>query len=509
MTTNMSTVLKLSNISRTFGAVKAVDSVSLEIRRGEVVGLTGENGAGKSTLLKILAGIEQPDQGQVEVNGKVVKFRGPQDALDAGIGVVHQEQALFTNLTVAENIDILNSSRTGMSKFGIQDWARLNRDAASVLQKIEVNLDPKARIDTLSFADRQMVEIARAIRVSSSTAATPIIILDEPTAVLERAEIAVLEREIMKLREFASVIFVSHRLDEILRICDRVVVMRSGKLVSDRPTNELTKEALFKSLVDDDAVTVSKPRNRTVDVTKPFIEVRGLGHKGKYRDISFSAHPGKILALVGTNGSGRGAIARAVFGADSYDAGSIMVNGKTVSGWSIGRAVKAGIGYVPAERKVEGIVGGLSAARNIALTHPGEAAVGPFMRLRKMARMAQSWFNRLDVRPNDVHRPVAQFSGGNQQKVVMAKWLNSPDLKLLILDHPLRGLDVGAGQAVNAQIRRASDNGAATILISDTIEEALEMADDIIVLRDGEISARHNLRENEALSLHDIMADMV
>ena len=229
MTTGSPTVLKLSNISRTFGTVNAIDSVSLEIKRGEVVGLVGENGAGKSTLLKILAGIEQPDQGKMEINGNLVKFRGPQDALDAGIGVVHQEQSLFTNLTVAENIDTHNAGRTGLSKFGIQDWSRLNREAAVVLNKIGVHLDPKARVGDLSFIDRQMVEIARAVHVNKTATVTPLVILDEPTAVLEQAETAVLEREIRKLREFASVIFVSHRLDEIMRICDRVLVMRSGK----------------------------------------------------------------------------------------------------------------------------------------------------------------------------------------------------------------------------------------------------------------------------------------
>ena len=507
--TTAPTVLKLSNITRAFGAVKAVDGVSLEIRRGEVVGLVGENGAGKSTLLKILAGIEQPDQGRIEINGKVAKFRGPQDAMDAGIGVVHQEQSLFTNLTVAENIDTHNTGRGGISRFGLQDWGRLNREAAAVLAKIGVKLDPKARVGDLSFVDRQMVEIARAVRVDETASITPLVILDEPTAVLEQAETEVLEREIRKLREFSSVIFVSHRLDEIMRICDRVVVMRSGKLVSDRRTDEITKEDLFNSMVEELATPIPKQRSTVAITGAPVVEVRGLSHKGKFKDVSFSVHPGQILALVGATGSGRGSLVRTIFGAEIHDEGEIVVNGKRVTNWSIRRAVRAGLAYAPAERKVEGMIGGLSAARNIALVHPGAVSSGPFLRLRRLAQLAQSWLTKLDVRPNDISRPLSQFSGGNQQKVVLAKWLHSAGLKVMILDHPLRGLDVGAARTLNAHIKQACEAGTAAIIIPDTIEEALEMADDIIVMRDGRISARHNLRQNGNLTLHDIVAEMV
>ncbi len=503
------TVLKLSSISRTFGTVKAVESVSLEIRRGEVVGLVGENGAGKSTLLKILAGIEQPDQGRIEINGKPVKFSGPQDALRAGIGIVHQEQSLFTNLTVAENIDMHHAGRTGLSRYGLQDWARLNREATAVLDKIGVRLNPKALVGDLSFVDRQMVEIARAVRVDETARITPLIILDEPTAVLEQAETAVLEREIRKLREFSSVIFVSHRLDEIMRICDRVLVMRSGKLVSDVRTKDISKEFLFDAMVDEPAQIAARQRATAPFAAEPAVEVQGLSRKGKYRDVSFSVRPGQIVALVGTSGSGRGALVRTIFGAEDHDTGTIMIAGKPVSRWSIRAAVHAGIAYTPAERKVEGMIGGYSAARNIVLSHPARVAAGPFLRPRRLAQLARSWLQMLDVRPNDISRPLAQFSGGNQQKVVLAKWLHSPDLKVLILDHPLRGLDVGASRTLNKQIRQACDTGVAAILIPDTIEEALEMADNIVVMRDGVVSARHDLREHPGLTLHDIVVGMV
>lgn len=502
-------VLKLSQISRSFGPVKAVNSVSLEIQRGEVVGLVGENGAGKSTLLKILAGIEQPDEGQMEINGKLVKFRGPKDALRAGVGVVHQEQSLFTNLTVAENIDQNSTARGGLSRFGFQDWSELNRNAEAALKKIGVDLNPKTRIGDLSFIDRQMVEIARAVCIDPDETGTPLVILDEPTAVLEKAETEILEREIRNLRNFASVIFVSHRLDEIIRICDRVLVMRSGRLESDNSTADVTKDDLFRAMVGDAPKIAAKRRAQSGAGAKPVLRVEGLTKRGKFRDVSLTATPGRITALVGTNGSGRAALVRSIFGAQSFDAGTIEIDGRRVTGWSIGQAVAAGLAYVPAERKTEGMIGEFSAARNIALVHPGAAATGPMLRTRRLAEMAQAWFNKLDVRPNEISRPLAKFSGGNQQKVVLAKWLNSSELKLLILDHPLRGLDVGSSQTVNNQIKAACALGTAVIMIPDTIEEALELADDIIVMRDGEVSARHDLGVRDDLSIQNIVAEMV
>ena len=498
------TVLKFTNISRTYGSISAVSSISLEIKRGEVVGLVGENGAGKSTLLKILAGVVQPDEGQMEINGVPMTFRSPNDSVRAGIGVVHQEQSLFTNLTVAENIDHRNSGR-----IGFKNWARVNSEGAAALKKIGVDLNPTSRISDLSFVDRQMVEIARAVSIDPNMTGTPLIILDEPTAVLEQTETAVLEREIKKLKEFASVIFVSHRLDEIMRICDRVIVLRSGRLVSDKKTSEVSKEDLFRAMAGGTFQTAHVARNRLPEGAKPVVEVRGLTRKGKFKDISFAARPGEIIAFVGSNASGREAVARAVFGAETYDSGTIEVKSKSVSRWSIRQAVKAGLAYIPSERKVEGMIAGFSATRNIALVYQGDGAKRPFLRLRRLAQAAQSWFDRLDVRPNLISLPLIQFSGGNQQKVVLAKWLNSPHINVLLLDHPLRGLDVGAAQTVNAQIIKACENGAAVILIPDTIEEALEMADEIIVMRDGEVSARHDLRTKHTLTVQDIVAEMV
>ena len=510
MTSSATPVLRLTDVTCSFGAVSAVKSVSFEIKRGEVVGLVGENGAGKSTLIKILAGTVPPDEGsRVEINGNLCNFRGPKDAFRAGVGVVHHEQSLFTNQTVAENIDQHRSASDRLSRWGFQDWSRINRDAAAALEKVGVKLDPKTPVRELSFVDRQMVEIARAVCIDPTFGGSPLIVLDEPTAVLERKETAVLEREIRNLKEFASIIFVSHRLDEILRICDRVVVLRSGSLILDKSTKDVTKDELFQAMAGRESQAARGKRPPLPARGKPAIEVREFTRKKHYRDISFATYPGHIVALVGSNSSGSGSLMRAMFGAEKYDSGSIEVQGHHVSSWSIRRAVDAGLAYVPAERKVEGMVGGYSATHNIALVHPGEAAIGPFVSPRRSARMAQAWFDRLDVHPNVISRALGQFSGGNQQKICLAKWLNSDHMSVLLLDHPLRGLDVGAAQTVNAQIRHACDNGAAVVLIPDTIEEALETADDIIVMRDGEISARYDMRVDVDLSVEDILGKMV
>ena len=509
MTGKAPPVLRLTDITCSFGPVTAIKSVSLEIRRGEVIGLVGENGAGKSSLLKILAGIVAPDSGRIEINGTVCNFKGPKDAFKAGVGVVHQEQSLFTNLTVAENIDQHRTSGSRWSRLGFQQWSRVNREAAAALDKIGVKLDPRTRVSELSFVDRQLVEIARAVCFDPTVGGPPLIILDEPTAVLEREETAILEREIRNLKAFASIIFVSHRLDEILRVCDRVAVMRSGQLIFNKSTKDVTKEELFQAMAGRESQTAHRIRSPLPAGAMPAIEVREITRKGHYADVSFAAYPGQIVALVGSNGAGCGELMRAMFGAETYDSGSIVVGGRPVSSWSIGRAVKAGLAYVPAERKVEGMVGGFSAAHNIALVHPGEAAVGPFISPTGLDRMARAWFDRLDVHPNVVSLELGRFSGGNQQKVVLARWLNSKDMKVFLLDHPLRGLDPGASQTVNAQIRKACDNGAAVVLLPDTIEEALEAADQIIVMRDGDISARYDMCAEVHLSVEDILEKMV
>lgn len=502
-------VLSLTDVQKSFGSVHALKGVSLDIYRGEAIGLIGENGAGKSTLLKILTGIYQPDKGTIAVNGSTVKFRNPRDSAAAGIGVVHQEQSLFTNLTVAENIAMNGAASQGFgTTLGFYQWGKLNRAAAKTLAIIGSQLDPKTKVGDLSFVDRQMVEIARAISVDTSRNTSPLVILDEPTSLLERGETEILEREIRKLTTFGSVIFVSHRLEEVIRNCGRILVMRHGELVADRLTSEVTEDELFKLMVGHEShATAHERRERPIDEI-PAIEVTGLSRKGKFKNISLSVHAGRVTAILGTSGSGREEFSRALFGAEKFDTGNIVLNGHQARGWRIPKAVKRGMGFVSAERKVEGMIGGFTAAENIVLTHPGHAAFGPLLKPWKRSEIAQQWFTTLDVRPNNINQNLERFSGGNQQKVVLAKWLCDPGLRVLVLDHPLRGLDPGAAETVNEQIKAACKKGTAVILLADTLEEALEMGDDIVVMRDGVISASYDLSVDDPSAL-DLIEKMV
>jgi ribose transport system ATP-binding protein len=501
--------LKLSNLGKEFGNIQAVQDINLEIPRNQVLGLIGENGAGKSSLLKILTGIYQPDTGTIEVNGQARKFRRPGDAAAAGIGVVHQEQSLLTSLSVAENI-AMNAAgvKNQATKFGWYRWSRLNEEASRVLDKVGAKIDPRTKVQDLSFVDRQMVEIARALRADEVTSEAPLVILDEPTAILERDETEVLEREIRRLKDLGSVIFVSHRLDEVLRICDRIVVMRAGHLVADRLTSEVNEDELFRLMIGHNASAEKREHLPQAAAENPVLEVDKLSHKGEFRDVSFKVPPGRVVAIVGTLGSGREAVCRSIFGAEPFTSGSIELGGKPIRPRSTSEMVRRGVAYLPAERKVEGMVGGFSAAENLTLTHPGASQKGPFLSGRTRIAIAKEWFERLDVRPRNPYMQLGRFSGGNQQKVVMAKWLMDDELKLLVLDHPLRGLDPGAKETVNGQIRAAIDRGEGVVLLPDSLEEALEMGDEILVMRDGEVTARFDLSTETPTAL-DLLEKMV
>jgi len=349
MTTNAKNVaLSLRDIKITFGDVVAVNGVSLDLYEGEVIGLIGENGAGKSTLLKILSGIYRPDEGSIELAGKEVKFRNPEDSLAAGIGVVHQEQSLFTNLSVAENMDIsVGKSGSNSSLLGLYNWGAVNKSASRTLEKIGSKLDPRTKVGDLAFVDRQMVEIAKAIRVGESSNTKPIVILDEPTSLLEPHETAYLEREISKLREIGSVIFVSHRLEEVIRVCDRILVLRDGELVAVRTKDAVDEAELFRLMIGREAKSEKREYRRDASEEAPVIELRNLSKRGAFRGVNLTLAAGEITAIVGTNASGREELCKALYGVDPADSGTMLVRGKEVHGWNVQRSIKAGFGLVP------------------------------------------------------------------------------------------------------------------------------------------------------------------
>ncbi len=492
-------VLKLTDISRSFGTIKAVNSVSLEIRRGEVVGLVGENGAGKSTLLKILAGIERPDSGQIEINGKRVNFRGPNDAFKAGVGVVHQEQSLFTNLTVAENIDKQNSNRRGLSRFGIQDWSRLNREAAAVLDKIGVKLSPKAIVGDLSFVDRQMVEIARAVCADPGAGVTPLVILDEPTAVLEQAETEVLEREIRNLRRFASVIFVSHRLDEILRICDRVVVMLKGKIVEEGPVAEIfgnSQHAYTKRLlaaepkgrpepVATDAATLLEagPMKIWFPIKSGFLR-RVTGHVKAVDGISVKVREGETLGVVGESGSGKTTLGLAILRLISSE-GPIVFLGDRIDGLSSQQ--------VRPKRKDLQVVfqdpyGSLSPRMSVAeIVAEGLGVQQKNLSYAQRREIVAQALADVGLDPAAMDRYPHEFSGGQRQRIAIARAM-ALDPKFVVLDEPTSALDMSVqAQIVDLLRGLQAKRKLGYLFISHDLKVVRALSHRLIVMQNGKV----------------------
>lgn len=509
MNTRSSTELKthaleLRDVSKSFGKNKAVDNISLHIRPNEVIGLIGENGAGKSTLLKILAGVHEPDCGTILINGQSHRIRSTTRATELGIGVVHQEQSLLSNLTVAENI-LMGSVRKERSqpqteratRFGFYNWKQLNRQAAEALQRVGSQTDPSLNIEQLSFAERQMVEIARAVLIGESAGTSPIVILDEPTSVLENEEVAVLAAEIHRLRDLGSVVFVSHRLHEIIEFTDRIYVMRGGKVVAERDSRTVNEDELFELMTGRQSAAPAHRRPLELPAGQEVaLKVDRLGKRGSFTDVSFSIRKGQVHCLIGTNSSGREDVARALFGAEPFDSGSFTLGNREFKRLSIREAIRHGIAYVPAERKVEGMTGGMTVGENLTLTHAAGTRRGPFLSHGARSRISEDWITRMDVRPAEAEADIASFSGGNQQKVVLGKWLLADDLNLLMLDHPLRGLDPGAIEHVNEAIRVECGKGTAVLLLADTLEEALAIADEISVMRDGQVSGHYLLADH-------------
>jgi ribose transport system ATP-binding protein len=483
-------VLELRGITKRFPGVLALDDVSVEVRPHEVVGLIGENGAGKSTLLKILSGVYQPDGGELLVRGKATRFRGPRDAARAGIGMVHQEQSLIGSVTVAENI--LLGFEGPSVRGGVYRWSDLNRRAQAQLDKIGSAIKPTAATDSLTFAQRQMVEVAKALAVEEQAAHEPVIILDEPTSVLEGEDLETLFAQVQRLRQIASVVFVSHRLDEVLRVSDRVYVMKDGRCVAERDPRQVDVDELYRLMVGRESTGqyFREQDQQPVDGAAPLLTVEGLGKGGGYQGVSFTIRAGEVLGVAGVIGSGREDLCRTLFGAEPHDRGTIMLDGRRVRFRSPGDAVRAGIGYIPSERRVEGVAMGMSVRENILLADPRPVSAGPLLHPGRQRRTVRHWIDQLRIRTPTPDTDIGKLSGGNQQKVALAKWLSSPRLRVLILDHPTRGLDVGAKEDVYRFIREMCAKGMGVLLLADTLEETIALSHTVLVMKDGQISAR-------------------
>lgn len=486
----MRTAFSLEGISKRFGEVTALDNVSLTLNEGEVLGLIGQNGSGKSTIMKVMAGLHRPDTGIIRVANRAVQLHSPLEAAQAGIGLVHQEQSLINSLTVAENLFL--DKPAGSSRLGVYRWNRLRDRAKYQLEKIELDIDPFTPVAELSFGQRQMVELAKVLSLEELVHGHLVILFDEPTAVLNPPEIQALFSQIRRIKHRSSVVFVSHRMDEILDISDRVYVMSDGRNVADRAKDEVNVDELYELMVGKQRVdrTDRKPRTSQIGA-EPALTLNNLSVPGAIENITFKLAPGEILGLIGVQGSGAETILRTVFGMADEFTGTIDYFGAPLTIDSPAEAVDKGIGYLPAERKTEGMIRNISVSENVAITYGWQHGHGAGVISRAKERgIIEGWVSKLAIKTPSIGHRIDNLSGGNQQKVVLSKWLFGKTLKVLMLDHPTRGLDPGARSDLFAVIRDLADEGLAILLVGDTLDEVLTLSDTIIVMKDGRVSAR-------------------
>jgi ribose transport system ATP-binding protein len=476
-------------IDKSFPGVHALRSVDLTVRRGEIVGLVGENGAGKSTLMKILSGAYTRDGGEILVEGEAVEAGGPQDMIRRGLAVIYQEPALAPHLSVAENIYM---GRLPTTSRGLVDRRRLTEDTLVVAERLGLDLDPRARVASLSVARRQMVEIAKALSRDAR-----LIVLDEPSAVLADAELDGLFRVMRRLTEKGvAFIYISHRLNEVFRITDRVVVMKDGRVVAAERTADVMPERLIRLMVgrEIDAIYGARAANARTPTAEPILAVRGLRRDGVFHDIGFSVAPGEILGIAGLAGSGRTEVLRAIHGADAIDAGSIAVDGVTVRIRSPRDAIALGIGLLTEDRKADGLLLGQSVATNVTISRMSDVAPSGVIDARRERRTVAAHIARLSIRTRGPAAQVRNLSGGNQQKVIFAKWLHAR-CRILLIDEPTRGVDVGAKREIYALLRELAATGVGIVMVSSELPEILGMSDRILVMREGRITAELDAAE--------------
>lgn len=476
-------LLRMEGIRKTFPGVIALDNVNMDLNRGEVHAIVGENGAGKSTLMKILSGIFQPDKGSLLYKGHNTVIHGPQDAQSKGICIIHQELNLAPHLTVAQNIFL---GREPM-KYGVLDERKLNKMAAEILELLHLDIKPTTIVKELGVSKKQMVEIAKALSVKSE-----VLIMDEPTSALSEAEIDELFRIIHSLKkEGVGIFYISHRLEELKHIVDRISVLRDGHYIGTWDYGQLTLDDIIAKMVGRSLKDKFPHRNH--EIGKILFEVKNLNRKGIIKNISFQLHKGEVLGIAGLMGAGRTEVARAIFGADPKDSGKIFLEGKELFINNPVEAIKEGIAYLSEDRKRDGLALKLQVDQNVTLANVISNGWGVLLK-RKEKEVADKFVNDLRIKTPSLEQKVINLSGGNQQKIVIAKWLwcNS---KVIIFDEPTRGIDVGAKFDVYELINTLAAEGAGIIMISSELPEILGMSDRIIVLHEGEITGQLKVSE--------------
>ena len=484
MATKGELLLQMSGVQKRFGGAVALQGTNLSIRAGEIHALLGENGAGKSTMLKILAGVHVNDGGTIKLGGKDFRTGSPQDSIEQGIAVIYQEPSLFLDLTLAENVFIGRQPK----KSRIIDWKFAQNEAKRLFKELGVDLDPKRQARGLSIADQQVVEIAKALSMNAN-----IILMDEPTAALSATEVERL-MTVMKSLKAANkaVIFVSHRLDEVFAISDFITVMRDGATVSDNPVEKTDLQKVIKEMVGRELTEMfPKTENKIGSVV---LEVNDLTNPAYFRNISFNVKKGEIVALAGLVGAGRSEVARAIFGVDKYETGSVKINGKALPAGSPVAAMKEKIALVPEDRRQQGLFMVAGVNRNISIESFTNLVDRGLINFKRERELTNTWKEKLSIKFSNQNDPVERLSGGNQQKTVLAKWL-ATDPDLLIVDEPTRGIDVATKAEVHRLINQAASEGKAVLMISSELPEVLGMADRIIVMREGRQVAELSRKE--------------
>ena len=498
-------VVSMTGIAKFFPGVVALEDVDFSLRKGEIHALMGENGAGKSTLIKVLTGVEHPDKGVIALDGKPVQVRSPQHSHELGISTVYQEVNLCTNITVAENIMLGREPR----RFGSIHWKKMNELAGRAIMRLGINVDVTRPLGNYSIAIQQMVAIARSLEILSAK----VLILDEPTASLDIHETNRLFEMMRKLKsEGIGIVFITHFLDQVYQIADRITVLRNGKLVGTYdiaalPRVELIAKMLGRSVTDLDAVAQVKSSIAQDQAGERLAEAKGMGLKGSLEPIDLELNAGAVVGIAGLLGSGRTELADLIFGIDTPDTGTLLVKGQPVDRFSPMESLKRGIALCPEDRKAEGVLGDLTIRENIILALQARYGWLKFLNAKRQQAIAQKYIDLLGIRTPSADQLVKNLSGGNQQKVILARWLVTQP-RILILDEPTRGIDVGAKAEIQKLVLELANEGMAVMFISSELEEVLRISHRIVVLRDRKKAAEYAGDVSDQTIMHTMAGNL-
>ena len=472
------TTLRMTNISKSFAGVHALHGVQLELHSGEVHALLGENGAGKSTLVKVITGVHQPDTGEIYLNDRRIHFGDPREAAAHGISAIYQELSIFPDLDIAENIFV---GRRPMLMSGLVDWRKIYRESEKLLSSLGIHLNLKTKARYLSIAQQQMIEIARALSVNAR-----ILVMDEPTSALTLNEVADLFRIVRRLREAGTaILFISHRLEELFEIADKVTVLRDGGYVDTRSMDGVTQEDLIRMMVGRTIKDMFPKKD--VEAGEVVLRVKNLTRKGVFKDVSFELRKGEILGMAGLVGAGRTEVSQAIFGVALADEGTIEIEGQSVRISNPGQAMQHGLALVPEDRQHHGLVPPMDITDNITLPRLAHFTTRGWLNVKDTNAAAYQAATQMQVKATTVWQKARELSGGNQQKVVLAKWL-STNPRILILDEPTRGIDIGTKAEVHHLMSDLAAQGIAILMISSELPEVLGMSDRILVMHEGQVT---------------------